>query len=159
MKELSENLKRLRESRNVSKSELARLLNIAPSAYSAYETGLKKVGDREPNLTNLIKLADFFNVTVDELLNYHVDEYERCKDFWKSAGFEVVDFKDKDGNFIAPVLKKVVGEKNLMFYSKEKFIEDTQIIEIALKRQNSEYLKIISNLILRDNAESIFGTF
>lgn len=128
MKELSENLKRLRESKKVSKSDLARLLGIAPSAYSVYETGLKKVGDREPTLTNLIKLAAFFNVTVDELLNGN--EYERCKTLWESVGFEV---KNQSGKIFLKQLElpeylsqKNSQEINILAYASPPVVFDNE---------------------------------
>lgn len=150
MKELSENLKRLRESRKVSKSELARLLNIAPSAYSVYETGLKEVGDREPTLTNLIKLAYFFNVSVDELLNYHIDEYKRCKNLWESAGFKIsteekyIDekiFQDltKVYCFDADDLKDFTGK--IFFIKVTGFSEHNISIEFCCKRDFIEHTK------------------
>lgn len=121
MKELSENLKRLRESQNISKSELGRLLNITPTAYAVYETGVDEIGDREPKLKNLIKLADFFNVSVDELLNHNVDEFKRCKDLWESAGFEVYQENEK------VILKKPFKEKQEMFYP---MFEDADLLEV-----------------------------
>ena len=177
MKALSENLKRLRESRNVSKSELGRLLNIAPSAYSVYETGLKNVGDREPNLKNLIKLADFFKVSVDELLNHHVDEFERCKSLWESAGFEVeitkwpadifipyikkMDYeeselkKDSNGDYtVIKVwgLKKDItfpkAEKTgLEFFTEKEFIEWTNEVERVVQKNHLIFLKDVVEMI------------
>ena len=140
MKELSENLKRLRESRNFSKSDLARLLNMAPSAYSAYETGLKSVGDREPNLKNLVKLAAFFNVSVDELLNHSVDEFKRCKDLWESANFKLQSKEGKlylkqlpiQGNYHTKgggINLLYFGARPIIFDSVEDFIEFTHKME------------------------------
>lgn len=149
MKELSLNLKRLRKIKNVSKSELARLLNIAPSAYSAYENGKIEIGDREPNLKNLIKLADFFKVSVDELLNYRVDEFERCKSLWELAGYEIQMQEGKirlkqleltkyftQGKYgFAGYSEKrginllLYGQTPMIFDTKEDFLEFTQKME------------------------------
>ncbi len=67
MKELSENLKRLREStvssRPMSQTELAKKTGLEPSAISHYECGR-----RVPSLKNLIKLAKALNVSVNVLL-------------------------------------------------------------------------------------------
>lgn len=56
-------LKQLRKQRKISQLQLALALNTSQNTISRYETG-----DREPGLTELIKLADYFNVSVDYLL-------------------------------------------------------------------------------------------
>lgn len=56
-------LKDLRQQNNKSAEVLSNLLNISVQAYYKYEKGIN-----EPNLDNLIKLADFYHVTIDELV-------------------------------------------------------------------------------------------
>lgn len=56
-------LKELRNSEQKSSEELAKLLDISIQAYYKYENG-----KAEPNIQNLIKLADFYNVTLDYLV-------------------------------------------------------------------------------------------
>lgn len=56
-------LKQLRESKNISQRQAALGLNLSPSLYNRYENGT-----REPPNAMLPVLADFFGVTVDELL-------------------------------------------------------------------------------------------
>lgn len=56
-------LKELRKSRKISQIRLAMELNTNQNTVSRYETG-----EREPNIAMLIKIADFFNVSVDYLL-------------------------------------------------------------------------------------------
>lgn len=53
----------LRKSKNLFQREVAFACGITTAAYGSYEKG-----DREPTLETLSKLADFFGVTVDELL-------------------------------------------------------------------------------------------
>ena len=57
------NLKKLRLSNKKTQLEMAKYLNIKQSSYQRYESG-----DSEPNITNLIKLADYYNVTLDYLV-------------------------------------------------------------------------------------------
>ena len=88
MFEFSENLKRIRESRGISKTEIAKVLNIAVSTYSYYENGRDTAGDREPSYTNLIKIADFFGMSVDALLGRQVtDKLQKCISQWSTTGF------------------------------------------------------------------------
>lgn len=56
-------IKELREKLGISQRELAKQLNYFPQAISRYESG-----QGEPNIETLIKLADFFKVSLDELV-------------------------------------------------------------------------------------------
>lgn len=56
-------LKELRSERGLSQKELADVLDCSVTVYSRYETGA-----REPSLDTLIRLADFYGVTLDELV-------------------------------------------------------------------------------------------
>lgn len=57
------NLKRIRELRQLTQSELGGRARIAPAAVSHFETG-----QREPSLESLVKLADALEVSLDALL-------------------------------------------------------------------------------------------
>lgn len=57
------NLTNLRKEKRQSQQEIAKMLNISQNSYSKYE-----LGETEPNITNLIKLADFYNVSIDYLI-------------------------------------------------------------------------------------------
>lgn len=60
----NEQLKKLREERNLSQSDFAKDIGLTRSAISMYE-----LGKREPNLETLKKFANFFNVSIDELID------------------------------------------------------------------------------------------
>ena len=56
-------LKELRKERGISQLKLAMELNTNQNTISRYKTG-----EREPGINELIRLADYFNVSVDYLL-------------------------------------------------------------------------------------------
>lgn len=56
-------LKEIRKARGVSQLRLATDLNTSQNTISRYETG-----EREPGLKELIRIADYFNVSIDYLL-------------------------------------------------------------------------------------------
>lgn len=60
---IEKRLAEIRESRGLNKKEVAEKIGIKPDTYRNYETGRL-----EPNLTVLVKLADFYGVTTDYLL-------------------------------------------------------------------------------------------
>ena len=56
-------LKELRNQKNISQLRLAMDLNMNQNSISRYETG-----EREADYETLIKFADYFNVSIDYLL-------------------------------------------------------------------------------------------
>ena len=56
-------LKELRKKKGISQLRLATDLNTTQNTISRYETG-----EREPGIDELIKIADYFNVSVDYLI-------------------------------------------------------------------------------------------
>ena len=56
-------IKEIRKERGVSQTQAARDLNLTQVTYNRYENGL-----REPPSVVLIAMADYFHVTVDEIL-------------------------------------------------------------------------------------------
>ena len=56
-------LKEIREARGISQRQAALGLNLSPTVYNRYENGI-----REPSNALLLVLADYFHVSVDEIL-------------------------------------------------------------------------------------------
>ena len=63
--ETNEILKALRQQRNLTQQELALMLEINLSSYQKYERQSNPI---KPSIESLIKIADFYGVTVDYLL-------------------------------------------------------------------------------------------
>lgn len=58
------NIRSIREDNDVTQQQMAELLNVSQNTYSQYETG--KI---EWTASTLIKIADYFDVSVDYLLD------------------------------------------------------------------------------------------
>ena len=56
-------LKELRRSRPIPQLKLARALTLTQNTVSRYETG-----EREPGIAELVRIADYFHISVDYLL-------------------------------------------------------------------------------------------
>lgn len=56
-------LKKLRKEKNISQLKLAMDMNMNQNTISRYENG-----EREPGINELIKIANYFNVSIDYLL-------------------------------------------------------------------------------------------
>lgn len=57
-------IRNLREDKDLNQEQLAKLLNISQITYSRYESGKLDIPTQ-----SLIKLADFYSISVDYLLN------------------------------------------------------------------------------------------
>lgn len=70
---MREKLKQLRKEKNLSQVEMANILNVHQTAVSQWEQGRTT-----PDMQTLIKIADYFQVTVDYLLgknSENIDSY------------------------------------------------------------------------------------
>ena len=59
------NLKRIRKSKKISQTEIAKVLDVSQRTISHYENGTC-----EPSLTGLCKIAEIMEVTLDELVGF-----------------------------------------------------------------------------------------
>lgn len=62
-----ENLERIRKKNKISQSKLGSALGITQQMISSYEKNISS-----PNIDCLIRLADYFHVSVDELIGHTV---------------------------------------------------------------------------------------
>ncbi|WP_270581943.1 helix-turn-helix domain-containing protein [Bacillus subtilis] len=77
----NETLKKLRREKNLSQKELGNKLGLAESTIGMYEQG-----KRQPDYETLLKIADFFEVTLDFLLGNPKDAVKE-----KEAAYSISD--------------------------------------------------------------------
>ena len=65
-------IKELREKNNISQMELAKILKVSPAAVSNWEKER-----RQPDLNMIITIADYFGVSVDQVIGRDVTERPR----------------------------------------------------------------------------------
>lgn len=68
-----ENLKKLRAERKVSQEALGNIIGVSQQAVNKYENH-----NTEPDIATLIKIADYFNVSVDYLIG-NTTERHKCE--------------------------------------------------------------------------------
>lgn len=76
-------LKELRINKKLSQSVIAEYLGVTKQAYSLYE-----LGKREPDFETLLKLGEFFDVSVDYLLKGNSNTPQPTSDDIKFALFD-----------------------------------------------------------------------
>jgi len=90
MDKFCNNLKYLRKSKSITQQELADVLGISRQGYAKYENDLG-----EPDLTTLIKLADYFNVSVDSLLGVTTNSDSKLSSFYEELTYSDEESIDK----------------------------------------------------------------
>ncbi len=63
VKKFSENLKRIREEKKISRRQLAAKIGIEENSVGAYERGT-----REPNISRIIQLTEILGITINDLI-------------------------------------------------------------------------------------------
>lgn len=61
---IGKQIKKYRKNKNITQSDIAKILGVEPGTISKYESGII-----EPNIESLKKLAEIFEITVDQLIN------------------------------------------------------------------------------------------
>lgn len=129
---LGDKIKTLRKERRITQQELANAINVVQSTIGMIESG-KKTGSPQ----TLVKLADFFGVTVDYLLSENDEEVKEVK---KERDYSLT-IKEQEN--IDDEAKKILEELSVSFSKEKDYLseEDYFAIENAL-RTTLEAIKI-----------------
>lgn len=106
-------LKELIEQYDITQKELAKALTITPSALGNYVQGT-----REPDYRTLIRIADYFHVTTDYLLDHKIKggitrQEEQLLNIFRSLSQEQKEFYLEQGKlFISMNNKKTLSHSD-----------------------------------------------
>lgn len=128
-----ENVKKLRTQKNITQTQLAKILSVGRSTIAGYETKGK-----QPDYDKLKKLAEFFDVSIDYLLGYSKDS---CLTKENSISYkEQMVYVDKE---LKELINKLEYKNNKLIY---KDIELPEASRIALKNSLHNIIEMISAL-------------
>lgn len=126
---ISNRLKLLRTKRNITQAHFAKILGVARTTYAMYEQG-----QREPDFKTLIKIADYFDVTLDYLLGREEKKTEPIKESlfpFDHVGISQEDFENLSV-YQQEVLEWAVNADGLFFKDKSDNVLDMmERLEIA----------------------------
>lgn len=118
---LGNKIKELRKSRGLSQIEFAKQLNVATGTVGNWE-----VDTRQPDYATLIRIADFFNVSVDYLLSredYYGNPYRKEENAVPAAPASSLE-----ENFIREY-RDLFSEKSFLAYAQlYRMMDETQKI-------------------------------
>ena len=71
---LGDKIKSFRESKKMTQNDIANILDVSPATVSKYESGTL-----EPNIESLKRLAELFEISIDELLSEEENKFDISK--------------------------------------------------------------------------------
>lgn len=116
-----EALRRLRREKGISMKELGKKIGVAESTISKYETG-----KREPDFETLLKLGEFFNVSVDYLLRG--EQYHE-----KTPALTAKDERDISKKLEEALSQLESSQEGLMFQGEPLDDATKELIAISLR--------------------------
>jgi transcriptional regulator with XRE-family HTH domain len=127
MKKISKNIAHLRHLRGISQEFLANDLNISRSRLSSWEEHRA-----EPPIDLIIKLADYFTVSVDSLLKIDLTKVTDLRDLLKIGGNRILFpvMVDSEGKDLVELVPIRASAGYLQGYSDETFIENLPRISL-----------------------------
>ena len=100
-------LREIRKSKNLTQQEIAKKLNLGRVNYNRYE--LEQV---QPSIETLVKLADFYKVTVDELIGHDVPYLINKSQFSADQLAVIESIQKLDKEQIAKLIAYIDGLKD-----------------------------------------------
>jgi transcriptional regulator with XRE-family HTH domain len=111
---IGKQLKELRKRKNITQKELAKVIGVTTGTISHYESRFKN-----PRYDNLVKISEYFNVTIDFLNGYETkDQEEHQKDIIEIFAEKLKRLRVQRG-FSQKELSKKLDIKNSTFYRYE----------------------------------------
>lgn len=131
---LGTRLRQFRKENGYSQSHIANILGVERSTYTYYETG-KTV----PVIFDLMRLADLYNTTLDELLGFHADSSDPLA-FGDPRQPVKATVRRKE-HYLSEVVQDLSAEERqlLAYYRSAKPSERKQIFEYLRSTRRKEH--------------------
>lgn len=114
-------IKQLRKEKNITQAELAKIAEVTTSSIGMYETGVRK-----PSYEVIVKIAKFFDVSTDYLLN-NIDK--------KSSNVTLNKKDEKDiQKALDETLKQLENSQDGLMFDGEPMDDETrELLKISLE--------------------------
>ena len=97
LQQLSKNIKYYRKINNITQQTLKKELNVSQAIISKWEQGMS-----DPSSEKIKKLAQLFNITVDELINNNEENYKKS---YFDKSFSNAKITENDNEIIITIKK------------------------------------------------------
>lgn len=125
MATLGERIRDLRESKDIPQKEFAKKIGISNVVLSRYESG-----DRKPDYEVLKKIADYFQVSTDWLLNHSVDNNQTI--YGKNINLAELSEKQRI------VLEWALNQDALSFHSEDEIYKILDRLSVVMEYERAK---------------------
>lgn len=133
MKSIGDNIKSIREERNISKSELARLINVSAAYITMIENGKKK----NPSLELLNKIAETLDVSFYDLLGFDEDEIKNVELELNNSKLNIELLKSTYEEYLSTFFESYLDKLMMSTYGYKINLTDEQINNLMKISNNS----------------------
>ena len=131
--QIGEIINKLRKNKGLTQEQLANFIGVSTAAVSKWESKCSY-----PDITLLPKLATFFNVTIDELLNFKIELseedikkiYEECETLFNNKNSFVLAFeKSKEYILKYPNSYKLTSKISHLYFTYSWKLNDEEKVK------------------------------
>ncbi len=143
------NIKKIRGVKGLSQKSFAELFDLKRATLGAYEEGRS-----EPKIETIIKIANYFSISIDSLLTSDLTVNELLR-FKEDLTIETDLVTEKVLKNI-PFISDNTVSKYVEYYDNSKFIEDLPVLSLPIASENTFRAFSVSNLEMTSNDKGLY---
>lgn len=143
------NIKKIRSVKSLSQQAFAELFDLKRGTLGAYEEGRS-----EPKIETILKIANYFSISLESLLTSELTVNELLK----FKGDITTDVKDDKKEQFAqiPCITDVNVDAYIEFYNKDKFINELPVIQLPVNTEKEFRGYTVSNLEMTNHDNGFY---
>lgn len=143
------NIKKIRGVKGMSQQVFAEVFDLKRATLGAYEEGRS-----EPKIETIIKIANHFSISIDDLLVAELTVNKLLK--FKGDLTLQAEVIEKEHFAIVPCITEKNNNDYLKFYKKENFINDLPIVQLPINTEKKFRGFTVLNLEMTNHDKGLF---
>ena len=148
---ISQNIKAFRKKRGLTQEQLAEAFGVTVGAVSKWESGLTV-----PDISIIVELADFFEISTDVLLGYELHHSSLCETIARLKELKNAKAYDEGSDYAEKALQKYPNNFGVVYNSAELFsVKGIERRDETATRRSIELLERSIGLLDQNEDEEI----
>ncbi len=143
------NIKKIRGVKGMSQQAFAEVFDLKRATLGAYEEGRS-----EPKIETIIKIANHFSISIDDLLVAELTVNKLLK--FKGDLTLQVEKIDKEQFALVPCITEKNSNDYLKYFSKENFIKDLPVLQLPINTEKKFRGFTVANLEMTNHDKGLF---
>ena len=149
MSHFGRNIKKIRTVKNLSQQAFADLFDLKRATLGAYEEGRS-----EPKIENIIKVANYFSIRIDDLLTRDLTVNELLK-FKGGITTDAVQLKQEEFTGIPCITENNIADY-ILYYDKEHFVKEMPALKLPVTNERPLRAFVVNNLEMTTHDQGLF---